>query len=133
MNSSFNNPNLASIQVISWDPWLPDTHMYKADKFLCCCCSVTKYCSTLCDTMGCSVLHFVQFVVLGTLLKFMSTESVMPSNHLIFIICCPCSFSLQSFPASGSFPVSWLFTSGSQSIGASASASVFPIFSNILG
>ena len=31
---------------------------------------------------------------------------------------------LQPFPASGSFPVSWLFTSGGQSIGASASASV---------
>ena len=34
------------------------------------------------------------------------------------------SFSCpQSFPASGSFPVSWLFTSGGQSIGVSASAS----------
>ena len=32
---------------------------------------------------------------------------------------------LQSFPASGSFPMSWLFTSGGQS-GASASASVLP-------
>ena len=34
------------------------------------------------------------------------------------------SFCLQSFPASGSFPVSWLFQSGGQTIGASASASV---------
>ena len=34
------------------------------------------------------------------------------------------SFCLQSFPASGSFPVSQLFTSGGQSTGASASASV---------
>ena len=33
----------------------------------------------------------------------------------------PFSFCLQSFPASGSFPMSWLFTSGGQSIGASAS------------
>ena len=33
----------------------------------------------------------------------------------------------QSFPASGSFPVSWLFASGGQSIGASASASVLPM------
>ena len=43
------------------------------------------------------------------------------------------SFSscLQSFPASGSFPVSQLFTSGGQSIGASASASVLPV--NIQG
>ena len=37
----------------------------------------------------------------------------------------------QSFPASGSFPMSWLFTSCGQSIGASASASVFPM--NIQG
>ena len=34
---------------------------------------------------------------------------------------------LQSFPASGSFPVSRLFASGGQSIGASASASVLPM------
>ena len=39
----------------------------------------------------------------------------------------PFSFCLQSFPASGSFPVIQLFTSGSQSIGASASANVLPI------
>ena len=37
----------------------------------------------------------------------------------------------QSFPASGSFPISWLFTSGDQSIGASASASTLPM--NIQG
>ena len=37
----------------------------------------------------------------------------------------PFSSCLQSFPASGSFPVSWLFTSGGQSIGASNSTSVF--------
>ena len=34
---------------------------------------------------------------------------------------------LQSFPASGSFPMSWIFTSGGQSIRASASASVLPM------
>jgi len=34
---------------------------------------------------------------------------------------------LQSFPASGSFPMSQLFASGSQSIGVSASTSVFPM------
>ena len=39
----------------------------------------------------------------------------------------PFSSCLQSFPASGSFPVSWLFTSGGQSTGASASASVLPM------
>ena len=38
----------------------------------------------------------------------------------------PFSSSLQSFPASGSFPVSRFFPSGGLSIGASASASVLP-------
>ena len=39
----------------------------------------------------------------------------------------PFSSCLQSFPASGSFPVSQLFTSGGHSIGASALASVLPM------
>ena len=37
------------------------------------------------------------------------------------------SFCLPSFPASGSFPMSQMFTSGSLSIGVSASASVLPM------
>ena len=39
----------------------------------------------------------------------------------------PLSSSLQSFPASGSFPMSQFFSSGGQSIGGSASTSVLPI------
>ena len=39
----------------------------------------------------------------------------------------PFSSSLQSFPASGSFPMSQFFASGSQSTGVSASASVLPM------
>ena len=39
----------------------------------------------------------------------------------------PFSSCPQSFPASGSFPVNWLFISGGQSIGTSASASVLPM------
>ena len=49
----------------------------------------------------------------------------MPSNHLI--LCHPSSSCLQSFTASGSFPMCWLFTSGGQRIGAPASASVLPM------
>ena len=54
-----------------------------------------------------------------SLLKLMSIELVMPSNQLILFI--PYSSCLQSFPASGSFPVSRFFTSDGQSFGASAS------------
>ena len=43
----------------------------------------------------------------------------------------PFSFCLQSFAASGSFPVSWLFASGGKTIGALVSASVLPV--NIQG
>ena len=60
-----------------------------------------------------------------SLLKLMSIESVMPSNHLI--LCIPFSSCLQSFPAPGSFHMSQFFASSGQSIGVSASTSVLPM------
>ena len=60
-----------------------------------------------------------------SLLKLMSIESVMPGNHLI--LCCPLLLLPSIFPASGSFQMSQLFTSGGQSIGVSASTSVLPM------
>ena len=62
------------------------------------------------------------FTISWSLLKCMSLESGMPSNHLI--LCCPFSSRLQSFPASRPFPMRWHFASRGQSTGASASASV---------
>ena len=60
-----------------------------------------------------------------SLLKPTSIGLVMPSNHLI--LCCPFSFCLQSFPASGSFLMSQFFISGGHSIGVSVSISVLPM------
>ena len=60
----------------------------------------------------------LSFTILWSLLELMSIESVMTSNLLI--LCRPLLL-LQSFPASGSFPMSRLFASGGQRIGASAS------------
>ena len=57
-----------------------------------------------------------------SLLKLMSIESVMPSNHLI--LCCPLLFLP---PALGSFQMSQLSALGGQSIGVSASTSVLPM------
>ena len=69
----------------------------------------------------------LSFTISLSFLNLMSIESVITFNHLI--LChssCP-----QFFPASGSFPMSWLFESGGQSTGASALAPVFPM--NIQG
>ena len=57
-----------------------------------------------------------------SLLKLMSIVSVIPSNH--FILCCLLLLPPSSFPASGPLQMSQFFTSGGQSIGVSASASV---------
>ena len=57
--------------------------------------------------------------------KPMPIESVMPSNHLI--LCCSLSSCPQTFPASGSFPMSQLFAWGGQSTGVAASKSVLPM------
>ena len=62
----------------------------------------------------------LSFTVSWCLLKFMATELVAISSSATLFFC------LQSFPASGSFPMSWVFTSGGQNIGVSASASVLP-------
>ena len=92
-----------------------------------CCYSVSKPCLTLCDPWTAACQASLSSSISWSLPKFTSIESVMPSNHLI--LCCPLLLLPSSFPASGSFPMSWLFTSGGQSI--RASASVLPM--NIQG
>ena len=67
----------------------------------------------------------LSFTISLSLLRFMPIESVMLSNHLI--LCHPLLFCLQSFPASGSFPMTQIFALGHQSIRVSASASVLPV------
>ena len=81
--------------------------------------SVAQLCPTFCNPMDCSTPGSSIFHYLPSLFQFMSIESVMLSNQLI--LCCPLLLLLQSFPASGSFPMSRFFTSGGQSTGASAS------------
>jgi len=69
------------------------------------------------------------FTVSWSLLRLMSIEFVVLSKHLI--LCAPFSFCLQSLQGWASFPMSQLFTSGGQNIGASVSTSVHPV--NIQG
>ena len=87
--------------------------------------SVTHSCPTLCEPMDCSMQASLSITNSRSLLRLMSIELVMPSNHLI--LCCLLPFHPQSFPASGSFQISQFFSSRGQSIGASASASVLPM------
>ena len=73
----------------------------------------------------------LSFTISQSLLKLMSIELLMPSNHLI--LCCPILFlpSIFLIIILTYFPISRLFASGGQNIGASASASVLPM--NIQG
>ena len=89
-----------------------------------CCCSVTK---SLSDSLQPHRLQHTcpSFPVSWSLFKLMSIEVMMPSNHLSL---CHLLLLLPSiFPASGTFPMSRLSTSGGQSTGASASASALPM------
>ena len=87
---------------------------------------MSDFCDAMdCGTPGLPVLHYVaEFAQIHV---HWVSAAIHPSHPLSTCF----SSCLQSFPASGSFPVSWLFTSGSQSIGASATASVLPM--NIQG
>ena len=87
------------------------------------CCSVAKSCLILCNHMNCSMLGFP---VLHYLLEFAQTHVHWVSDAISSSVV-PFSSCLQSFPSSGSLPTSWFFTSGGQSIGASALASVLPV------
>ena len=85
---------------------------------------VAQSCLILCNPMDCSRLSCPS-----------PTPRVYPNSCPLSQWCHPTisssvvrfSSCLQSFPASGSFPVSHLFTSGGQSVGVLASISVLPM------
>ena len=92
--------------------------------------SVTQSCPTLfnptdCSTAGFHVLHYLP--------EFAQThvhwvgDAIQPSHPLSPSFSCP-----QSFPASGSFPMTQLFTSGGQSIGVSTSVLLMNIQDHLI-
>ena len=93
--------------------------------------SFAQLCLTLCDPMNCSM---------PGLSVLSQTPEVYPNpcplswwrHPTIISSVVPFSSCLQSFPASGSFPMSQPFASGGQSIGASASTSVLPTKTDLL-
>ena len=104
------------------DEWIKCPLMNKEDIL---CCSITKSCLTL-------QLLELQHARLPcpSLYPGVGSNSCPSSwwchpyisSFVIPFFSCP-----QSLPMSGSFPMSWLFASGGQSIGVSASASVLPM------
>ena len=81
----------------------------------CCCCWVAKSCLTLCNAMDCSISGFPILLLSPGVCSNSDPLSqwchlTISSSATIF------SFCLQSFPASGSFPVSCLFISGGQTL-----------------
>ena len=87
--------------------------------------SVAKSWPTLCNSMDCSKpglpVHHLLLQFIQTHVHWVG-DNIQPSHPAV-----PLSSRLQSFSASGSFPSSHFFTSGGQSIGVSASASVLPM------
>ena len=105
----------------------PGTSSKFYHSFFCCFFFVQLLSLTLCNPMDCSTSGFP---VLHCLLEFAQIQVhcqwYHPTISFSVILFCP-----KSLAASGSFPMSWLFTSGGQSIGASTLASVLPM--NIQG
>ena len=64
-------------------------YIYRYLEFLVrnCYCLVSQSCLTVCDAMDCSTSGFLSFTISWSLLKLMSIELVMPTNHLI--LSCP--------------------------------------------
>ena len=125
-NSGLNNDALTPFCFLLWGIWvqrLEEQQPTSLTKISCCCCSLMS---------DCLQFHGRQH----TRLLFAPLSPALCSNsYPLNQWCCliisssatPFSFNFQPFPASGSFPMSRLFTSSDQSIAASASASVLPM------
>ena len=125
-NSGLNNDALTPFCFLLWGKWvqcLEEQQPASLTKISYCCCSLMS---------DCLQFHGLQH----TWLLFPSLSPRDCSNSCPLSRGChpttscsvvPSSSRLRSFPESGSFSMSRLFTSGGQSIGASASASVLPM------
>ena len=91
---------------------------------VCCCCPVTNLCPTLCDPMD----YSTPGLLWPPLSPGVCSDSCLLSQWCYLTTSSSASSfssSPQSFPASGSFSMSWLFTPSGQGI--EASASVLPM------
>ena len=96
--------------------------MWELDHKEGCCSSVPQSCPTFCNLWTAARQASLSITNFRSLLKLMSIELVMPSNHLI--LCRPLLLPPLIFPSIRVFPRSQVFASGGQSIGVSASSSI---------
>ena len=90
------------------------------------CCSVAKSRLTICDFVDCNKPGFTVLYYLPEFAEthvYWVTDAIQTSYPLLPLP----PLALISFTVSESFPMSQLFPSGDQSIGASVSASVLPM------
>ena len=87
--------------LLSESPWKPLLFQFS---------SVAQSCLTLCNPMNRSTPGLPVHHQLLESLRLMSIKLVMPSSHLI--VWHPLLLLPSIFPRSGTFPMSWLFTSG---------------------
>ena len=80
------------------------------------CCSVSKFCPTLCDPMTAAHQASLSFTISRSLLKLMSIELVMPPKHLTLLSPSPV-FSLSQYQiifqclgSSHQVPMYWSFS-----------------------
>ena len=109
-------------------PELAQTHVHWVDDAIQPSCpqfsSVTQSCPTLCNPMDRRMPGFPVHQLPELVQTHVHRVSDAIQPYLLYL---PFSSCFQSFPASGSFPLSQFFASGGQSIGVSALTSVLPM------
>ena len=108
-----------------WSIYCLYTSIFSRMSYLSCCHSVSKSCPTLGILWTPAPQASLSFTISQSLLKFMSIESVMLSNHLI--LCCPLLLLPSNFPSIRVFDTESALHIDDQSIGASATTSVLPM------
>ena len=95
----------------SASPWGPSSYLLFLWIWLLSCCSVSRSRPSPCDPVDCSTPGFPVFQCLLSLFKPMSTESAMPSNHLILcrpLLLLPSIFpSIRVFSNESPLPIRW--------------------------
>ena len=101
----------------TFSPGVPD--LWATDWYLlsdCCCCSGTQLCLTVSSRMNCTNQASLSITISLSLLKLMSIESMMPSNHLLLfwpLLLLPSIFpSIKVFSNESALHIRWPKYSG---------------------